>query len=572
MNKLSDSADKDFTLDTLKGRNLTEAAKYNKNVRDYLISQNELLQDVERAFANREFKAYLQPKFDIRTNKIVGAESLVRWLHPTRGLILPRDFIPMFEQNMIITRLDEYIWEETCRLMREWIDKGLSVVPVSVNVSRLDIYSLAVSNKFVELTEKYGIDCSLIEIEITESAFTIDENQIIQVVDELRSFGFRVLMDDFGTGYSSLNMLKDINVDVLKIDTRFLESDKDDGNKGKEILESVIRMAKWIGLQTVAEGVETDAQKHFLLDLGCYYAQGFFFSKPISAESFEELIKNPDNVSRADYDDSERTIALSELFTSDFMTENLMSSLLGGFAIYEYDGKGEPLLVKANETYYDITRNYMSDGDMRRSVMESVHPEDRENVLKAFSAARSAGVKGTTVQSRNIIRDTPVWITARLFFLAERGGKALYYSSVSDSTEQVRMNEELKRARRSFETALELIEAIVLEYDIQTDSVSVKTKLHEGREYIRGTFIKDAYSFFSHGIIIRDSSKREFARLCAAVRSSDDPYKCELDLLYTDNVYKRCRVTAKKTSKGGVASTVIAVVESTGEITGRLEN
>lgn len=158
----------------------------------------------------------------------------------------PKDFIPLFEHNMIIIRLDEYIWEETCRIVRDWINKGYAAVPISVNVSRFDIYSLGVSNTFTLLTEKYGIENHFIEIEITESAFTNDENQILQVVDNLRSSGFRVLMDDFGSGYSSLNILKDINVDVLKIDTRFLEPGRNEKNKGREIFESVIRMAKWI--------------------------------------------------------------------------------------------------------------------------------------------------------------------------------------------------------------------------------------------------------------------------------------------------------------------------------------
>ncbi|MCH5210996.1 MAG: EAL domain-containing protein [Oscillospiraceae bacterium] len=443
-----------FAIDTVKKNYMINVAEYNKDVRDYMISQNELLNDIESAFLNHEYKVYLQPKFDIRTNKVVGAESLVRWVHPRKGLIPPRDFIPLFEQNMIIPRLDEYIWEETCRLIREWIDKGYKAVPVSVNVSRLDIFSLPVAEKFVAFTEKHGIDRHFIEIEITESAFANDENKILSLVDELRSLGFKVLMDDFGTGYSSLNLLKDINVDVLKIDTRFLEPGRNENNKGKEILESIIRMAKWIGLQTVAEGVETDAQKLFLLNLGCYYAQGFYFSKPISPEQFEEFIKNPDNVSETLFgEDNEFTIAIEELFTSDFMTERLLNNILGGFAIYEFDGKDDLKLIKANTAYSEVTGNYIINADNEEgNVVKRIHPDDRERVLEAFRNARTAEVEGVSLLARNVYDEKVVWISARIFYLAERGKRSIYYASLTDATEQARIAAELEALKNSLKT------------------------------------------------------------------------------------------------------------------------
>ena len=444
-----------FAIDTVKKNYMINVAEYNKDVRDYMISQNELLNDIESAFENHEFKVYLQPKFDIRTNKVVGAESLVRWVHPRKGLIPPRDFIPLFEQNMIIPRLDVYIWEETCRLIREWIDKGYKAVPVSVNVSRLDIFSLPVADKFVAFTEKHGIDRHFVEIEITESAFANDENKILSLVDELRSLGFKVLMDDFGTGYSSLNLLKDINVDVLKIDTRFLEPGRNENNKGKEILESIIRMAKWIGLQTIAEGVETDAQKLFLLNLGCYYAQGFYFSKPISSEQFEDFIKNPDNVSETLFgEDNDITIAVEELFTSDFMTERLLNNILGGFAIYEFDGKNDLKLIKANEAYSEITGNYRVDTDNEeKNATSRVHPDDRKKVLEAFCRAKVNKTDGASILARNILTDEDVWVSARIFFLAERGNKDIYYASITDATELAQIAVELESLKRSLAEA-----------------------------------------------------------------------------------------------------------------------
>lgn len=389
-----------FACESIKNNYLVNVAEYNDSVKNYVFSQHELLNESERAFENHEFKVYLQPKYDIRTTKVMGAESLVRWQHPEKGLIFPKDFIPMFEQNMLITKLDEYIWEESCRILRDYIDKGYTAVPISVNVSRMDIYSLDLSKIFVNLTEKYNIERRYLEIEITESAFTSDEEQILKAVDELRELGFIVLMDDFGSGYSSLNMLKDISVDVLKIDTRFLEAGRDGNTKGKEILESVIKMAKWIGLAVIAEGVETDEQKNFLLDRGCNYAQGFYFSRAIDEESFGKLISDPNNVASENLDNVfDNTIEIEELLHSDFMTEGLLNNILGGVALYSLSNDGNKLnVLKANEFYYSITKNYPKNVTAGGyDGLENLHPDDREKAIKAFRESKMAGNKGVSV-------------------------------------------------------------------------------------------------------------------------------------------------------------------------------
>lgn len=412
-----------FACESIKNNYLVNVAEYNESVKNYVFSQHELLNESERAFENHEFKVYLQPKYDIRTTKVMGAESLVRWQHPEKGLIFPKDFIPMFEQNMLITKLDEYIWEESCRILRDYIDKGYTAVPISVNVSRMDIYSLDLSKIFVNLTDKYNIDRRYLEIEITESAFTSDEEQILKAVDELRELGFIVLMDDFGSGYSSLNMLKDISVDVLKIDTRFLEAGRDGNTKGKEILESVIKMAKWIGLAVIAEGVETDEQKNFLLDRGCNYAQGFYFSRAIDEESFGKLISDPNNVASENLDNVfDNTIEIEELLNSDFMTEGLLNNILGGVALYSLSNDGNKLnVLKANEFYYSITKNYPKNVTAGGyDGLENLHPDDREKAIEAFRESKIAGNKGVSVQVRNVFGEDVIWLSIKIFYLASR--------------------------------------------------------------------------------------------------------------------------------------------------------
>ncbi len=557
-----------FAIATVKNNYTANAAEYNKTVRDYMMSQHKLLNDAERAFENHEFKVYLQPKFDIRTNKVVGAESLVRWIHPERGLVPPGDFIPLFEQNMLITRLDEYVWKETCRLIRLWIDKGYSFVPVSVNVSRLDIYTLDVEKKFSEFADGYQIDRKLIEIEITESAFTKDEKLIIKTVDELRKSGFRVLLDDFGSGYSSLNILKDINVDVLKIDARFLDLGKDGSSKGREILESVIRMAKWIGLQTIAEGVETDEQKRFLLNLGCYYAQGFYFSKPLPEEQFETLIKNPDNVRTESGEElEERTIAIEELFQSDFMTENLLNNILGGVAIYSFDGADDLRLVKANDFYYEATKNYMMPEEYHTTnILERIFPYDREKLIEALKTAKRFASRGASVQVRNFRNDNRTWLMFRLFYLAENENRGMYYASVTDSTEQMRIVNDYHMSRRSFETALELIDAVIAEYTFKTKTLSVKTKLHDGEKYIMGYVIDNIPESVYNTNVVHKDSVAEFKKFCEKVKDTEDVVCCTLDLLHTNNVYKRCDIKSKTMFEDGVPLKAVILIRYTGKI------
>lgn len=556
-----------FACESIKNNYLVNVAEYNDSVKNYVFSQHELLNESERAFENREFKVYLQPKYDIRTTKIMGAESLVRWQHPEKGLIFPKDFIPMFEQNMLITKLDEYIWEESCRILRDYIDKGYSAVPISVNVSRMDIYSLDLSKILVNLTEKYNIERRYLEIEITESAFTSDEDQILKAVDELRELGFLVLMDDFGSGYSSLNMLKDISVDVLKIDTRFLEAGCDGNTKGKEILESIIKMAKWIGLSIIAEGVETDEQKNFLLDRGCHYAQGFYFSRAIDEDTFGKLISDPNNVAIENFNDVfDHTIEIDELLHSDFMTESLLNNILGGVALYSLSHEGNKLnVLKANEFYYAITKNYpknvVGNGD---DGLENIHPDDREKTIKAFRESELVGNKGVNVQVRNVFGENVIWLSVKIFYLASREDCSIYYASVSDCGEQMKVLNKLNMLRRSFETALDLIDAVALEYYFINNTIDVKTKLAEGHSYLFGNYIENALEYILDNKVVHHNSMDEYKILCKHLKKSEQPISVVLDLLYAENMYKRCKVTAKTVYANGKRIKSVIVVESTG--------
>lgn len=272
-----------------KGNFKNPYCEYDEKMRQQVLKEQKIINAMEMAIQNKEFTLYLQPKYDIEKGTIIGAEALVRWISLENGFISPGDFIPVFENNGFVYEVDKFIWEESCRYLRKWLDEGGEVHPISVNVSRIDLYDPKLVQHLVDLREKYQLPSQYLELEITESAYTEDPEQIITITRQLREAGFVILMDDFGTGYSSLNMLKDIQIDVLKLDMGFLKS-SDYSAKGGNILTAILKMAESLKMQTIAEGVETKEQVEFLKSIGCRYVQGFYYSKPLPVDEFEKLI------------------------------------------------------------------------------------------------------------------------------------------------------------------------------------------------------------------------------------------------------------------------------------------
>ena len=270
---------------------LIVCGEYDDDMRDTIVTEQVIVNNMQGSLRRGEFIVYLQPKYELMSEKMVGAEALVRWRHPQLGFISPARFIPIFEQNGFIYQLDKYVWEKTCQILRTDMDKGRPVLPISVNVSRIDLYSPNIVKVFEDLIEKYKLPPHLLELELTESAYVENPQQIIEITKELQSKGFPILMDDFGSGYSSLNMLKDLPVDILKIDLKFLaDTHEDDQGRGSNILTSVVRMAKWLRVPVIAEGVETKSQVDFLRRIGCECVQGFFYSRPVPVPVYEEMV------------------------------------------------------------------------------------------------------------------------------------------------------------------------------------------------------------------------------------------------------------------------------------------
>lgn len=278
----------DMALKSIKGNMIQFYAFYDEQLRDTMINNKIIESEMYSALEQQQFFVMIQPKCDINSGKVIGAEALVRWQHPERGMIPPDAFIPVFEEDGFVLQLDEFVWEETCKAMRTWLDKGYEVVPISVNVSRLHIFDTELVPKLLALVEKYDLPTRLLELELTESAFLNNVDELYELMNKLKDAGFTLSMDDFGSGYSSLNMLKDAPFDVVKFDREFL-NESVNSEKGKTILDSMITMVNRLSIRVLVEGVETKEQTKILLEAGCHIAQGYYYSRPIKIEEFEEF-------------------------------------------------------------------------------------------------------------------------------------------------------------------------------------------------------------------------------------------------------------------------------------------
>lgn len=264
-------------------------ALFTKEMNDKVKHEQSVIDEMSKALDEGQFIVYFQPKYDLEGYNPGGAEALVRWRKPDGTIVSPGEFIPIFEKNGFITKLDFYVWEKVCQFIRQELDEGREPAPISVNVSRVNLYNPNFLESLIDLVEKYKIPPRYLHLELTESAFSDSAERIQDAVKYLHKAGFTILMDDFGSGYSSLNVLKDVDLDVLKIDMKFF-SKGGTQEKGAKIIEAVIKMAEALDMTVIAEGVEDKEQVEFLTKLGCDYIQGYYFAKTMPEEQYKKLI------------------------------------------------------------------------------------------------------------------------------------------------------------------------------------------------------------------------------------------------------------------------------------------
>ncbi len=277
-----------LALNSIKNKYGYCVAEYDDKIRKDLLINRQITEDARGALKRNEFSVYFQPKVDAASGDLVGAEALVRWLHPEFGFMNPGVFIPVFEQNGFITKLDFYIWEEVCKTLVEWKEKGYPEIAVSVNVSRRDFEEPELADKIIKLVDRYGLNHSAFEIEITESSYSDNPDVIQDTIKKLHDNGFAIALDDFGTGYSSMIALSSLDLDVMKLDMSLIQNDIP--GTDKNVLEFSMQLAKMMNLATVAEGVETNNQVDRVRSLGGNYIQGYVYSKPVPKEEFEKFM------------------------------------------------------------------------------------------------------------------------------------------------------------------------------------------------------------------------------------------------------------------------------------------
>jgi len=441
-----------LALKTLKDNYTSHIAYYDESMRTSLLEEQQLINDMENALAQGQFQVYIQPQYNYATHRLSGAEALVRWIHPEKVIISPGVFIPIFERNGFITKLDEYIWDQTCRLLRKWIDEGLQPVPVSVNISRKDIYNPDLCTILCNLIKKHNLTTDLLRLEITESACMDDPDQLISIVSTLKKHGFCVEMDDFGSGFSSLNTLKDVPVDILKLDMKFLGTDQTPditrkSERGGTILSSIVRMASRLNLPIIAEGVETLEQADFLQSIGCLFMQGYYFAKPIPADEYRNILKdNPFHV-------LEISKVPKEKSTIDFLDYNTVSSeifdkFVGAAAIVEYAPASYHVeILRMNNKFINqlnLDSNTVPDEqDFKKKVFGNEGLNSTIKILEEALNAKSETVGEVILPGQG----DPIHIFARVQHLSDKPLSHIFFVNIENITSRTRLiheNEELR--------------------------------------------------------------------------------------------------------------------------------
>ena len=470
-----------------------DPSMYNKTAEDYRI-----LSDFQDALKNKEITFWLQPQVRASTGKVVGAESLARWIKPNGQMVPPSAFVPVLEKYGFIPDLDKFIWESVCQWSRRCLDRGLPLISISVNVSQVDIFTLNVPQHFCALVERYGLPRSAVKIEITESACGEDSQKVRDTVQQLREQGFVVLMDDFGSGYSSLNMLHELNIDIIKLDAYFLHLDNTSDKKGMRILESIVNMAKTLTLPIIVEGVETESQKDYLMSLGCRYMQGYFFHKPMPVAGFEALIAEPDRVDdRGFLFKANDQFRIREFLNDAIYSDAMLNNIIGPAAIYAWHGDAVDI-VRFNQQFFEAVN--VPDFDQRTAGIQQYMPEkDKKRLfelLKQADADRLNGAAGVLTFGR-VDGDFSRFLI-HFYFLNETDGSKRFYGAARDVTEMATLGHHMELlVRHSSRSVVFLVRRHGkysyevadhgLEDSLKLSRDQLEAELNDGRFYTRLT-------------------------------------------------------------------------------------
>ncbi len=464
-----------LAMDQVKASYTDKVSWYDEQQWQKILEEQMLVSECEAALEHGQFQVYYQPVVNYMDGSIIGAEALVRWIHPVHGMISPARFISLFERNGFIGRLDLYVWDQACRFMANWEHEHGQKFPfaISVNISRIDIYDVQLCEKIIAIQDLHGLQRDCLKLEITEGVYMEDPQQLIEAVKVFRKAGFVVAMDDFGAGYSSLNILKDVPVDILKLDLRFLSKGEDDA-RGGSIISSIIRMARWLNLTVVAEGVETKQQADFLKSLNCRYMQGFYFYRPIDGAAFNTLLQHSDATQLALRKEA-TTSNIQNFWDPNAQMALLFNEFLGGSAILEFHG-GTFDLAQCNDKFYHEFEIPMAQRDMFHDSMSAFFDQQ---ALRSFThmierAIQSGKETECEVPSHSALHQhSSCWTVNRARVLDKTEDRWLIFVSSYNTTRRNELATKLDINRDELAFTIFHLGGMVGQFDIQSRRLTI---------------------------------------------------------------------------------------------------
>lgn len=458
----------------IKGSFIHRFYYYDDQLRQDLIREHELLAPMSSALQKHQFLVCYQPQYNHATGMLVGAEALVRWQHPKRGLIPPDQFLPAFERNGFIIQLDQYVFEEVCAFLRRQLDAQVDIVPISINLTRYDFFSPRFLETLESIRKRYDVSPRYIRIEITESSALGNSRFINEALNILHGYGYLVEMDDFGNGYSSLSVLKDIDFDLIKLDTRFFEDGLGKPGRGATILTSVVRMLNWLQLPMIAEGVERAEQADFLQSIGCNYIQGFLYAKPMQAADFEALLKGSHVGDPAPGMRLIQTMDAGRFWSSESLETLIFSNFVGGAAIFEYHQDAETAeLLRVNRKYLQELGMNQSEQDLiNKDVLVTLDEPNRALYLDAIRRAIQTRDEQECETWRTVTSaccgQERICVRAAMRMVGSSKGHYVFYVRIRNITAEKRSLDNLLDSERRFKAASEQVNIYYWEYTVAT--------------------------------------------------------------------------------------------------------
>lgn len=434
------------------------------------MHSKEIVNGITTAIRERNLYPCYQPQINHSTGRMVGAEALMRWCHPDFGLQLPSDFIPVLEINDLIYWADLYIFECVCQFLRKCLDSGVPVVPISVNMSRYDIYHHEYVDEIEKIRKRYDIPVKFLRVEITESSAIGGMELMTKTIGRLKDCGYIVEMDDFGSGYSSLNILKNLDVDMIKLDVGFLDGDI--GGRGGIILSSVVQMAKWLDTPLIAEGVETVEQADYMKSLGCNYIQGFLYAKPMPEDEFLETLQKTQHEPTVPAMKLIDTMNAGKFWNPDSMETLIFSNFVGAAALFTYQ-EGKLELLRVNEKYTrELAMNLSAQEVIGLDPRQGMDEDNWRIYESTIKAAIASGEEETCETWRNLhskcCGEDRICIRNSLRVIGNAGTQYLIYSLVQNITAEKKNYQDVYESDQRFRHASEQINVYAWEYNIAT--------------------------------------------------------------------------------------------------------